>query len=112
MYDLVYSYFFATRPEMVREMEAAMQVLITGVRYTSVSFDCVADEDNSPINDFTISNQTSENIHVSKDGMVTLAHHRHGQFKFTVKSAQRIDKEVTVIIKPRINNHFTVRLQK
>jgi hypothetical protein len=112
MYDLTYSYFSDTKPEMVHEMEAAMQVIHTGARHTSVSFDCVADEDNTPITDFTISNQTSDSIHVSEDGVVTLAHHRAGQFNFTIKSPTRAQKVITVVIKRRVNNHFTVRLQK
>lgn len=112
MYDLVYSYFSVSKPEIVREMEAAMQVMITGVRYTSISFNCVADEDNTPIPSFTVSNQTTDNLHTSEEGIVTLAHHRAGQYHFTIKSPLRIDKEITIIIKPRVNNHFTVRLQK
>ncbi len=112
MYDLTYSYFSDTKPELVHEMEAAMQVIHTGVRHTSVSFDCVADEDNTPITDFTISNQTSDSIHVSENGIVTLAHHLAGQFNFTIKSPLRAQKIITVVIKQRVNNHFTVRLQK
>jgi len=113
MYDLVYSYFFDTRPDLVHEMEIAKQVIATGIRTTSITFDCLADEDGSAIQSFTVTDKSNNKIYQSNDdGILNIDHHIAGQFHFTIAASARINIDFTTAIKKGTNNHFTIRLKK
>ncbi|MBI5217540.1 MAG: hypothetical protein HY958_01245, partial [Bacteroidia bacterium] len=113
MYDLIFSYFLETKPELVRAMEEAKQVIVTGVHTTSITFDCLADEDGSPIHSFTVTDKSKNKTIASDDeGEVIIEHHRSGHFHFTITAPARIDVDFAATIKRGTNNHFTVKLKK
>ena len=113
MYELVFSYFSDTKPDLVHEMEIAKQVIVTGIRTTSITFDCLADEDGSAIKGFTVTDKSNNKIYQSTDeGILNIEHHIAGQFHFTIAAPTRINMDFTAAIKKGTNSHFTIRLKK
>ncbi len=113
MYELVFSYFSVTKPDLVHEMEIAKQVIATGIRTTSITFDCLADEDGSAIQKFTVTDKSNNKTYQSNDeGILTIEHHIAGQFHFTIAAPARINIDFTTAIKKGTSNHFTLRLKK
>ena len=113
MYELVFSYFSVTKPDLVHEMEIAKQVIATGIRTTSITFDCVADEDGSAIQSFTVTDKSNNKTYQSNDeGILNIDHHIAGLFHFTIAAPARINIDFTTAIKKGTNNHFTIRLKK
>jgi hypothetical protein len=113
MYDLILSYFFDTNPELVKKFEEAMQVIVTGKHSTSITFDCLADEDASQLRSFTVMDVSKNKKFLPNDeGLINIEHHRSGKFHFTISAATRIDVDFTATIKRGTSNHFTVRLKK
>lgn len=114
MYDLVYSYFADTpKHEIVREFELAKQVIATGIRTTSITFDCLADEDNSAIQNFMVTDKSNNKTYQSNnEGILNIPHHLSGQFNFTIEAPSRITIDFAAAIKRGTTNHFTIRLKK
>jgi hypothetical protein len=113
MYELVFSYFSVTKPDLVHEMEIAKQVIATGIRTTSITFDCLADEDGSAIHNFTVTDKSNNKTYQSNDeGILNIDHHIAGLFHFTIAAPARINIDFTTAIKKGTNNHFTIRLKK
>ena len=114
MYDLVYSYFNdTTQPGIVHEFEIAKQVIATGIRTTSITFDCVADEDGSAIQSFTVTDKSNNKTFQSnEEGILNIDHHIAGQFHFTIEAPARIKIDFAAAIKKGTTNHFTIKLKK
>lgn len=113
MYDLIYSYLSETNPELVSKFEEAKQVILTGKHSTSITFDCLADEDDKPIHSFTVNDISKNKVFLSnEEGLVNIEHHRSGKFYFTVSTTARTDVDFATVIKRGTNNHFTVKLKK
>jgi hypothetical protein len=113
MFDLVFSYFSDTRPDLVHEMEIAKQVIATGIRSTPVSFDCFDDDDGSAIKNYTVTDKSNNKIYQSdSDGIINLEHHFSGQFHFTIAAPSYNNNDFTALIKRATRNHFTLRLKK
>lgn len=113
MYELVFSYFSVTKPDLVHEMEIAKQVIATGIRTTSITFDCLADEDGSAIQSFTVTDKSNNKTYQSNDeGILNIDHHIAGLFHFTIATPTRINIDFTAAIKKGTNNHFTIRFKK
>lgn len=113
MYELVFSYFLDTNPALVHEMEIAKQVILTGIRTTSVTFNCLADEDGSVIQSFTVTDKSNnKNYQSNEEGTLNIEHHIAGLFHFTIVAPARINIDFTAAIKRGTTNHFTIRLKK
>ena len=113
MYELVFSYFSDTNHAMVHEMEAAKQIIATGIRTTSITFDCLADEDGTPIQSFSVTDNSSNHSYQSTDeGIVNIEHHLAGHYHFTIAAPTRINIDFAAAIKKGTNNHFSIRLKK
>lgn len=113
MYELVFSYFNDSNHAMVHEMEAAKQIISTGIRTTSITFDCLADEDGTPIQSFLVTDNISNKSYQSTDdGTVNIEHHLAGHYHFTIASPSRVNVDFAAAIKKGTNNHFTIRLKK
>ena len=113
LYELIVSYFSASKPQLVSAFETAKQIINTGIRSTSALFTCLADESSAPLSAFTVTDQSNNKTYTPDDqGIVTVDHHRAGHFHFTIASSGRTDVDFGTDIKKGTQNNFTIRLKK